>query len=188
MILLFNLTLKSSPDICKLPGWDNVHRAVVSSYCYNALPGLLPADVKGLYLPSSEMSYCNIMGPLEAAGLGVNMLVSLWYLTCTSAALPPRCMSKVSDWNTLNLLLSALILYSILKYDILAYRGPEHLPKILSSGYNHIRVCLICGNEINPRICCTCNCENKMWKGLIMQYKSEGLQDSWSYKTWEFHT
>ena len=49
-------------------------------------------QVQGLYSLSGKTSYRQISWSLEAARLGVIMIVSLWNLTGISAALLPRCL------------------------------------------------------------------------------------------------
>ena len=45
--------------------------------------------------PSGRTYYCKISWSFEVARLGVIMIVSLYNLTCTSAALLPKCLSNI---------------------------------------------------------------------------------------------
>ena len=50
--------------------------------------------LQGLYSLCGRTSYRKISWSLEAARLFVIMIVLLWYLTCISAALLPRCLAN----------------------------------------------------------------------------------------------
>ena len=51
-------------------------------------------EIPGLYSLNDQTSYRQISRSLEAPRLDVIMIVSLWNLTCTSAALLPMCLSN----------------------------------------------------------------------------------------------
>ena len=67
---------------------------------YRAMPHMLAKLIifgciqLGLYSLSGKTTYCQISRSLEAAWLGVIMIVSLWNLTGISAAMLPRCLSS----------------------------------------------------------------------------------------------
>ena len=69
----------------------------------------------GLYSLSGKTSYCQISRSLEAARLGVIMIVSLWNLTGISAAVLPRCLSNFKAIESLNPNLATSRLHEILR-------------------------------------------------------------------------
>ena len=62
--------------------------------CCGLNSGWFTHIIQGLYSLRGQISYCQILWSLEATGLDVMMIVSLWHLTGISAALLQRCLSN----------------------------------------------------------------------------------------------
>ena len=88
----------SEPVMASLPTHICVTRSQWANsclICFRGRPGRigkLLQIVQGIYSLSGKTSYRQIPWSLEAARLGVIMIVSLWNLTGISAALLPRCL------------------------------------------------------------------------------------------------
>ena len=98
----------------------------------------------GLYSLSGRTSYRTISWSLEAARLGVIMIVSLWNLTGISAALlPRRCLSNLTaigkcKTETRGCEFSRDL---VVRHVCLIYRGPANADLVSIIGIDHDTVC-----------------------------------------------
>ena len=87
--------------------WWHIGVSIISG-CFTTLVDLIESL-------SGKTSYRQISWSLQAASLGVKMIVLFWNLAGISAALLPRCLSRFGDGKSLNPTLAALRLNEILR-------------------------------------------------------------------------
>ena len=115
--ILFFIWLFLCPEVCNPFWWSHMQSrmfaiAISRTYTRQTAVWLQSLPRQGLYSLSGKTSYRQISWSLEATRLDVIMIISLWKLTCISAALPVKFQS---DWESLNPNFGASRLHEILR-------------------------------------------------------------------------